>query len=169
MYRLLFLSLILFGCSEKIADYDGVASPGESGRLIGFTDEHNTRRSAEAVADLVYDDGALQTAAEEWLAELVANQDCELNHNLDSPLGENIAWNKGFESNPGLVMEGWMQEEANYDHDTNSCDSSCGHYLQVMWIDTTSVGCAIDLCDDGAEIWMCTYDPAGNIPGELPF
>jgi len=163
------LLLLLAACGDDVPDYDGVPTEGETGRLIGFTNEHNIHRTAVGAPDLVYDNGELQTAAEEWLVHLIAEQNCDMVHNLDSPLGENLAWNRGFESNPGLVMEGWMLEEANYDYDSNTCAGRCGHYLQVIWSETTSVGCAVDICEDGADIWMCTYDPAGNIPDELPY
>lgn len=140
------------------------AVQGEVGRMVGFTEAHNAVRRHVGVPDLVWDDG-LALAAQGWLAHLVAERDCALEHDLSSPLGENLAWNRGFESNPCRVVWGWGREHASYDPETGACDGSCGHFTQLVWSTTERLGCALDVCDDGAEIWMCTYDPPGNVPG----
>ncbi|MBT3220365.1 MAG: hypothetical protein HN348_14865 [Proteobacteria bacterium] len=61
----------------------------------------------------------------------------------------------------------WEQEYYNYG--TNGCSDGCGHYTQLVWSSTERVGCAFDNCADGSEIWMCTYDPPGNVVGEKPY
>lgn len=47
-----------------------------------------------------------------------------------------------------------------------------GHYTQVVWAATTSVGCAVQYCPPGtmaegmgAYFSVCNYLPAGNVPG----
>jgi pathogenesis-related protein 1 len=44
----------------------------------------------------------------------------------------------------------------------------CGHYTQIVWRDTTSVGCAAQSCPQG-EIWVCDYSPPGNYVGQHPY
>ena len=141
---------------------------GESGRVIGFTEAHNTIRREVGVPDLVWDP-ALVEAAEEWLAYLVAERDCALEHDLSSPLGENLGWNRGFENNACHVVDEWAAEEADWDAEAQACTGSCGHWTQLVWSTTERLGCAMDRCLDGGEIWMCTYDPPGNVPGVPPF
>lgn len=164
----LVLPWLLAGCltpaESPAGDCDQPSVDGEIGRLEGFTAAHNEVRQVVDVPDLVWDD-ALALAAADWLQVLVTERGCALEHNLQSPLGENLAWNRGFESNPCRVVWGWGQEQANYDEADGSCDGDCGHFTQLVWSTTQRLGCALDVCDDGAEIWMCTYDPPGNIPG----
>ncbi|EEY16153.1 conserved hypothetical protein [Verticillium alfalfae VaMs.102] len=47
-----------------------------------------------------------------------------------------------------------------------------GHYTQVVWVDTTTLGCAVHFCEKGTMdpnmgVWytVCNYFPAGNMQG----
>jgi hypothetical protein len=91
-------------------------------------------------------------------------------------LGENIA----ASAPTGTVAQAdqlWIGEEAIYDYATNTCTptakiTECGHYTQIVWKTTTSVGCAIVNCTTGwpfsgtGKNWtysVCDYAPPGNI------
>jgi hypothetical protein len=165
----------LLACVGAEDDFDvgaceAPAATGESGRMIGFTESHNELRAEFGVPALVWDDGLAEAAAE-WLEVLSTERDCQAEHNLDSPLGENLAWNKGFESHPCRVTAGWAEEEQDWDFETESCTGECGHWTQIMWTSTERIGCAVTACADAPdeELWMCTYDPPGNVPGQPPF
>ena len=136
--------------------------------MVGFVGAHNDVRQGVGVSDLVWDQD-LADDATEWLTFLIDERSCEMEHNYDSSHGENLGWNSGFESNPCTVVAGWLREVDYYDYETNTCTDACGHYTQLVWATTEKVGCALDICDDGSEIWMCNYSPAGNIPGEKPY
>jgi pathogenesis-related protein 1 len=141
----------------------------ESGRLEGFTAAHNVQRARVGVPPLLWDPALAQVSAD-WLDHLALNRGCALEHDWSSPLGENLAWNSGFDSTPCRVVEGWAAEEADYDLATNSCSGEdCGHWTQLVWSTSTHVGCAVRSCRDGAEAWMCNYDPPGNIVGLRPY
>jgi len=46
----------------------------------------------------------------------------------------------------------------------------CGHYTQVVWRSTTTVGCAMAVCKDSQEqIWVCQYQKPGNWVGQKPY
>ena len=45
---------------------------------------------------------------------------------------------------------------------------SCGHYTQVVWANTLSVGCGVAVCPTGT-IVVCNYAPPGNYVGEKPY
>jgi pathogenesis-related protein 1 len=88
--------------------------------------------------------------------------------------GENIAAGE-----PTLTIaqanSGWIDEKSIYTYATNTCDTTgmkeCGHYTQIVWKTTTSVGCAIVNCTTNSPFgdgrpWtfaVCDYAPAGNI------
>jgi pathogenesis-related protein 1 len=66
----------------------------------------------------------------------------------------------------------WVSEKQYYDHDTNSCADGqvCGHYTQVVWRDSTSIGCARVVCDNNAGVFItCNYNPPGNVVGQSPY
>ncbi len=165
--------LALLACvsvqESPAGDCDLPAVAGESGRVAGFTEAHNLVREGVGVAPLVWDEALIAPAAG-WLRHLIEERDCALEHDMSSPLGENLGWNRGFENNACHVVDEWAEEEEGWDHEANECRSGqCGHWTQIVWSTTTHLGCAMDFCADGAEIWMCVYDPAGNAPGVAPY
>ncbi|KAK2393351.1 pathogenesis-related protein 1 precursor [Trifolium repens] len=133
-----------------------------------FVDAHNVARSEVGVPNIVWDD----TVA--VFAQNYANQrtDCQLVHSSGNHggYGENIAMSTGDFSGTGAV-EMWVDEKANYDHDSNSCvdGEMCGHYTQVVWKNTVRVGCAKVRCDNGGTFITCNYDPPGNFVGQSPY
>jgi len=59
-----------------------------------------------------------------------------------------------------------------YTYSTNSCASGkvCGHYTQVVWKNSTKIGCAGVVCSNGGGIiYGCNYDPPGNYSGQKPY
>jgi len=172
MKRLLLFSFLLpFGCSSEKASLDQdeeLVNDLESGRLKGITEAHNLVRQEKGIPDLEWDED-LVTVSEEWLSVLVEDN-CAFEHNWDSEYGENLYWSN-YESTAENVVQAWASEEQFYDYENNTCEPGemCGHYTQIVWEDTTHVGCAIATCDDGSEIWMCNYSPAGNWTGEWPY
>jgi pathogenesis-related protein 1 len=92
-------------------------------------------------------------------------------------VGENIAAGAPTLTIAGANM-GWIDdEEPAYDYATNTCNTSvapeCGHYTQIVWKTTTSVGCALVTCNTNTPFdpkygskWgyaVCDYAPPGNI------
>jgi len=73
-------------------------------------------------------------------------------------------------------VEKWFDEHAAYDYVGNDCDEGkvCGHYTQVVWSSSASVGCGYAECgpfsDDLFEVMLvCQYSPPGNYVGEKPY
>ena len=164
---LILLFVACFGSDNQDADLE--PTDGETGRVVGFTAEHNAHRAEVDVPDLEWDNELADIAAD-WLAHLENDNGCNMEHDWASPLGENLAWNAGYEETPIGVTNGWMAEVKDYDYDSNSCSGPmCGHYTQVIWHSSERVGCAQRTCENGEELWMCNYDPPGNWQGEKPY
>ena len=168
--------MLAWGCTEQ-PDQPGLALDcdaewlpveGETGRLVGFAATHNYIRSEIDVPELVWDDELADVSAQ-WIDHLATENNCTLEHTKDGQYGENLAWNAGFQSSPCQVVSAWLGEQEYYNYNKNSCSDVCGHYTQLVWANTELVGCAFTTCADSSEIWMCSYDPPGNVVGEKPY
>jgi uncharacterized protein YkwD len=116
-----------------------------------------------------------------WSDELAASarawaQRCEFEHNAKSDYGENLAA-RTDQADPATVVASWAVEAEHYDHRRNRCASGevCGHYTQVVWRGSTTIGCAAARCSGGGPfgggewfMWVCNYSPPGNWQGERP-
>ncbi|RJX29411.1 MAG: hypothetical protein C4531_10550 [Desulfurivibrio sp.] len=71
------------------------------------------------------------------------------------------------------VVARWASEKQWYANDEGACRAprgeTCGHYTQLVWADTTEIGCGRSICRDKSQVWLCLYAPAGNIIGQRPF
>ncbi len=103
---------------------------------------------------------------------------CEFEHSGNA-FGENLAAYAGQRASPASVVAGWTEEIADYTYSSNTCASgkACGHYTQVVWRTSLSLGCAAQQCSKNSpfsgfpdwELWVCNYDPAGNVVGQKPY
>jgi uncharacterized protein YkwD len=116
------------------------------------------------------------------VAQAHANQ-CEFEHNKNR--GKNFGENLAAAAPPGSktnaqVVEDWVSEVADYSYATNKCAPGkvCGHYTQVVWRNTTQVGCATAICKKNSpfgaqfptwQLWVCNYTPPGNFVGQKPY
>ncbi|TVU40959.1 hypothetical protein EJB05_14445, partial [Eragrostis curvula] len=135
-----------------------------------FVNLHNTAREAVGVGPVSWDD-TVAAYAESYAAQ--RQGDCALVHS-GGQYGENIyAGGAGADWSAADAMESWVSEQQFYDHDSNTCsappDKSCGHYTQVVWRDSTTIGCARVVCNDGGVFIICSYNPRGNWEGEIPY
>uniref|UniRef100_A0A0E0LGY6 SCP domain-containing protein n=1 Tax=Oryza punctata TaxID=4537 RepID=A0A0E0LGY6_ORYPU len=122
-----------------------------------YVDPHNAARSDVGVGPVTWDD-TVAAYAESYAEQ--RRGDCKLQHSdSGGKYGENIFW--------GSAGADWSAADAWYDHDTNSCSApegnSCGHYTQVVWRDSTAIGCARVVCDNDLGVFItCNYSPPGN-------
>lgn len=162
---------------------------GESGRLVGMTAAHNAVRARimSPVPNPALPPLKWSTAVAE-IAQAYANElatDCSFEHSNGAGLGENLAYYEGTMQNAKNVVEGWAAEEDCYTYgpisQTEGCDmtcaraassNGCGHYTQVVWRDTSEVGCGVAKCAGSGnhrEIWVCNYRRPGNVLGMKPY
>ena len=180
------------GTADSASGNDGGADGAESGTtggedadgkhvcLVGITIAHNLVRSQADAGDAV----ALPPLA--WSVELaslaqahaddLAAGGCELSSS-GSGYGENLTY---FSQQvvAQKVVEEWGAEKNCYTYGmfmttdicATKCDQ-CGHYTQIVWRSTAELGCGYADCggDASGQIWVCYYNPAGNIVGQYPY
>lgn len=117
----------------------------------------NTYRTQHNVSDVQWND-TLADFAEDYLAE---NDDCEFEHS-GGPYGENIAI--GY-ANASAAVEAWGDEREEYDFDEGEFSKETGHFTQLVWQNTSAVGCGRRLCGERGWFLACEYWPRGNIIG----
>jgi pathogenesis-related protein 1 len=125
---------------------------------------HNDVRGRVGLPPLQWSED-LAAYSQKWANSLIANN--RTAHNSKSPYGENIL-SSGLGSTPASVVTEWASESQNYTYSTNTCNGDCGHYTQLVWRNTRKVGCAT-AHNNQREIWVCSYDPAGNVRGKWPY
>ncbi|XP_057980398.1 pathogenesis-related protein 1C [Malania oleifera] len=132
-----------------------------------FLDAHNKVR-AHAGEPLFTWDNHLARYARRYAS--LRSQDCQMVHS-SGPYGENIFWGATNHWTPTDAVRAWTHEHRFYDRTANTCESGrvCGHYTQIVWRDSTRLGCAYARCLNGGVFVVCTYDPPGNYVNERPF
>ena len=88
-------------------------------------------------------------------------------------VGENVYGTSGSatSSTPQQAVNAWAAERANYNYAMNTCNGVCGHYTQIVWRNTTKVGCAINNCPSLTyrTSLVCDYGSGGNYVGQRPY
>lgn len=158
------ISLITFSSLMIIAS-TMASAPTQPNSSQDFLDAHNQARAHVGVSPLVWDYSVAAYAAE-YAHKRYA--DCQMEHSMGT-YGENLAEGWGRLSAVDAVGM-WVGEKSCYDYETNSCvGGECLHYTQVVWNESTRLGCARTRCRNGWWFVICSYDPPGNYVGERPY
>ena len=69
-----------------------------------------------------------------------------------------------------VVLE-WARESVDYNYISNECalNRNCDRYTQLVWRDSSVVGCGAASCPNKDQIWVCNYDPPGNFFKQRPY
>lgn len=105
---------------------------------------------------------------------------CIWAHSGASGLGENLSAVAPWSDQHLVPVIGWASENVNYNYATNSCAAGqqCGHYTQMVWANSTQLGCGTANCSENTPfgpqfpqwtITVCNYSPPGNFIGQRPY
>jgi len=161
---LLFVNLLLCLVSRA----PNVTAFGDDEDLVSqFLVPQNEARAQVGDPPLVWDEN-VTSYAQAYADE--RRGDCALKHS-DGPFGENIFWGGGSDWQPKDAVAAWIGEDRFFNYQTHSCNGyeECGHYTQIVWKHSRSLGCARVVCDDGDTFMTCNYDPPGNYIGQNPY
>ena len=146
---------------------------------------HNRVRSKYRLQPLSWSPSLSKFSAQ-WANHLKRNNGCRMHHRPHegqnkTDYGENLFWASPFRWSDGAtniqnisstaVVQAWAEEVKYYNYSRNSCQrgQQCGHFTQVVWKDSRKVGCALAICPDKSQVWVCSYDPPGNWQGIKPY
>jgi uncharacterized protein YkwD len=148
---------------------DASLATGESTATLGATAEHNRWRVRVGVP-LVRWNTEIAASAQAFADSCPAGHSSnESRRNIAgfAELGENLAGGRGMSI--VQAIGNWVAERARYDFGTAISETnfgSFGHYTQIVWKQTTEIGCGVSAC--GTYNIVCRYGEAGNRLGQTP-
>ncbi|MEL6251650.1 MAG: CAP domain-containing protein [Bacteroidota bacterium] len=162
---LIIVGILLISACE---DEPGFSPP--PGQLSVFArnlvNAHNEIRTPLGIENLEWDEELAEKA--EAVFDL---ENCEIPLNMED-LGQNSLFAFGLNTERQTVNL-WANAGNAYNYDQDTCllaAGSCDSYKQLVWANSKKLGCARGTCLDGSTfVWVCLYDPKGNIEGERPY
>lgn len=153
-----------------------ILSPGPVMADAAFRDEilaaHNDARAAEKLSPLCWDP-VLAAHAQSW-ADFIAVRGV-MEHAIPTGEGENL-WMGESRTNLGVtaMVSDWIGEKADFRDGAFPAVArrgswhDVGHYTQIMWRQTTRIGCGF-ASRDGTDYLVCRYWLPGNVLGQRAF
>ncbi|XP_057788051.1 pathogenesis-related protein 1-like [Salvia miltiorrhiza] len=132
-----------------------------------YVNAHNGPRSQVGVGPVSWNP-TLATYALNYANTMTGS--CNLTHST-GPYGENLAKGSSSSFTGVSAVNLWAAEKQYYDHANNCCigTNQCLHYTQLVWHDSTQIGCARVRCNNGWYFVICSYQQPGNWEGESPY
>lgn len=135
---------------------------------------HNRERAALNLPPLRWN-AQLADDAMRWSGQLAAAP--RLEHeggDAGSGPGENVWMGTAGRFAPEAMVGDWVEEKAHFTRGTFPRVSRTGawtdvaHYTQIVWRDTSEVGCAVARGRQ-MDVLVCRYARPGNVMGQTPF
>lgn len=165
-HRLAVAFLTLMGAPALLGADDGF-----NARIVS---RHNLERAHYDIAPLTWNP-ALATSAGVWAQHLVAEGSFRhAPENEAAPEGENLWAGTPGRFTPEAMVDAWAREKRFFRpglfpaNSTTGRVADVGHFTQLMWRATHSVGCAL-AHGEREDVLVCRYSEAGNYDGEIPF
>jgi uncharacterized protein YkwD len=144
---------------------NSVLSESEKQTLLN---KHNEWRNKYNSPSLVWDDN-LTSVAQDWANKMASTGN--FSHRQPNKYGENLWMGTAGAFPIGSAVDSWGDEVNDYNISNNTCAPGkvCGHFTQLVWSDTSRLGCGKATGKDGNDYIACNYDPPGNFVGQSPF
>lgn len=179
---LVMAALVLAGCAEpgpaRVVERVAVAGPKPRGADLlraAMLAGHNVPRAALGLAPLAWDDRLAADA--DGYAQILARTGTF--RHADQPKGVTRQGENLFTGTRGAygyreMVDLWVAEKKDFinrptpNFSRTARWSDVGHYTQIVWRSTQSVGCALasNATDD---YLVCRYAPAGNVWGQAAY
>lgn len=170
MPKISLLALLLVAACSHAHATPRAAAPSDDFATAILAEHNRVRAEVRPAASpplppLVWDE-SLASLARNWAER------CPRGHRPRNRYGENLYWSGGAPATPAAAVASWAREARYYDYASTVCTkdgrrdwAACGHYTQLVWRDTTRLGCAVRSgCPGDLEnVVVCNYDPPGNV------
>ena len=166
---IVFSTLFLFSIS--VVSIVGISIAGNYNDLMReeILAAHNKYRAELKIPSLVWSE-ELATHAKEWALHL-ARSGGQLRHSKRQGEGENLWQGTAGHFSYTQMINSWGSEKKYFKYGTFPSISTSGnwadvgHYTQIIWRNTTKVGCA-KTTSGRYDIFVCRYNPPGNYIGQ---
>ncbi|MBO3459874.1 CAP family protein [Aetokthonos hydrillicola Thurmond2011] len=165
---------------------NGIALGQTADQLTKFRsealNEHNAKRALHPINPLTLapETDELNAGSQQWAEHLLELG--KLQHSSSQErngAGENlyvVYTTRSYEADQVAkqAVDRWYGEITNYDYNNPTFSSATGHFTQVVWKNTTTLGCGyaegaktVNGITYNAYYTVCRYSPAGNVLGEF--
>lgn len=124
---------------------------------------HNALRARHGVPPLAWN-AQLASYAQQWAQENARTNNMQ--HRPNNKYGENIYWTSGGALTAIKVTDSWYAEASKYNYAKPGFSSTTGHFTQIVWKSSRSLGCGRAQTRSGGTYVVCNYDPPGNYTGQ---
>ncbi|KAI5457640.1 CAP domain-containing protein [Mariannaea sp. PMI_226] len=121
--------------------------------ILSTTNSYRAQHNATALT--------WNSTLEDFASDYLDSNDCVFKHS-GGPYGENLAI--GY-VNATASVRAWGDEREEYNFHAGKFSEKTGHFTQLVWKDTTDVGCGRRLCGSRGWYLVCEYWPRGNVVG----
>ena len=133
----------------------------------------NAERAALKITPLTWSD-TLAADAAVWAKHLAETGAwAHADEGIRKGAGENLWEGTAGAFTPEEMVGGWTNEKRYYQYGPfpdggMNGGQPIGHYTQMIWRNTTEVGCAL-ASGGGKDVLVCRYTPMGNVVGQAPY
>ena len=174
-------TLMIAGCAqgpERVVERRETQAPAPRGAALlksAMMEGHNAARAMVGVPPLVWSD-TLATTARAYAEELARTRKFE---HAPQPQGmgregENLWTGTRLAYDYREMIGHWVAEKRDFVNGVTPAFSrtskweDVAHYTQIVWRNSTAVGCAM-ASNDRDDYLVCRYSPPGNVVGERTF
>jgi hypothetical protein len=165
-------NIVVYRAGSTTETPDNALWSAGSNDVQTILEAHNGYRAQVGVPPLQWS-SELAGQAQSWANQLAATS--SLGNERGIPFGQNaISYHPNKGDSYPQALDAWGSEQQDYipgifpDVSRTGSIAAVGQYTQMVWRNTTEVGCAV-AGDQYYAVLVCFYNPPGNIFGETVF